>query len=98
MAHAQKFVDRFGAKASKASQAASRQKKIDSLKAIHGALQEELDLATATSTASFKLRLKEPSGKLVLTLKDLSIGYEKPLQDKISLNLRRGERLAILGG
>lgn len=93
--HMQRFVDRFGAKASKASQAESRRKMIERLTTmISGLPQEEQrgGLHIPTLTVS-------PSGKDVLRVHDLVVGYNKehPLNRSLSLNIQRGEKIAIIG-
>ncbi len=90
---ATKFVDRFGAKASKASQARSRVKMIERL-------QQQVDgISVDKDDAKINVRipLKQPSGKDVIHLENCSIGYSKPLVKKINLFIRRGQKIAIVG-
>jgi ATP-binding cassette subfamily F protein 3 len=89
-AQSQEFIDRFGAKASKAAQAQSRQKMLDripvleQLKSIH-----QLDFQF--HTASFP-------GKKMLEAQDLSFSYgDNKLIDKVSFAIEKGERIAIVG-
>lgn len=90
--HMQAFIDRFGAKATKAAQAQSRQKQLEriptleKLKAIH-----HLDFHF--TEASFH-------AKKMLEAKDLSFSYEAHvplLIDQLSLAVEKGERIAIIG-
>ena len=91
--HAEKFVERFGAKASKAKQAQSRVKMIarmeDSLDAIHIDKQD--------SEIGIKIPIQTKSGVEPLKLENCSIGYEKPLIKDFSLFAERGSKIAIVG-
>jgi ATP-binding cassette subfamily F protein 3 len=89
----QRFVDRFGAKASKATQAASRQKMIERLK------QEEksLKIPPAHRVISGNLAIASSSGKEVLKLVEATVGYISPIARNLSLSIGRGQRVAIIG-
>lgn len=89
----QRFVDRFRFKASKAAQAQSRLKMLASLKEMEQALPVELD----PSDITIRLNIPSPSGKHVLTLDDVSIGYDKPLIKRLTIKLDRGQKIAISG-
>jgi len=91
IAHKQAYVDRFRAKASKASQAQSILKQIDKIEV------EEL-AQSSRRAASFSFVPRRPSGRDVLTL----VGVHKAYDDKVvlrgvDLTLRRGERLGVIG-
>ncbi|MDR3031368.1 MAG: ATP-binding cassette domain-containing protein [Holosporales bacterium] len=90
----QKFVDRFRSKASKAKQAQSKIKIIERLKQIEARLETE----EPEKKATFKISMEKQSGKIVLDLKNCSIGYGNLALNK-SLNLRiiRGDKIAIIG-
>lgn len=92
-AHLQKFVDRFGAKASKAAQAQSRQKQIDKLKAEASAL----NLPKTQRVISANLQIASPSGRDVLKLHKATVGYTSPIVRQVSLSVQRGQRVAIIG-
>lgn len=92
-AHMQKFVDRFRAKASKASQAQSRIKQIGRINETLAGLENQADAGTFQIP---KLSYP-PSGKEVLLLEDVSVGYDKPLIQKIYLRLNRGHKVGIVG-
>ncbi|MBI4970495.1 MAG: ABC-F family ATP-binding cassette domain-containing protein [Candidatus Omnitrophica bacterium] len=86
----QRFVDRFGAKASKASQARSKKKQIERLKPI------EIDNPLAT--VKVKIPLVEKRNGLALRCEDLAIGYpEKVVAKNIRVEALCGARVAILG-
>jgi ATPase subunit of ABC transporter with duplicated ATPase domains len=85
------FVERFGAKATKAKQAQSRLKQIEKI--------EVEELASSSRRAPlFRFTQVRPSGRDVLELGGLSKSYgEKRVLTDVSLSIRRGEKLAIIG-
>lgn len=87
----QQFVDRFKAKASKATQAASRVKMIEKL--------EMPDLKkTSRITPKFDFKQLRPSGKEVLIVDKISKAYgDHILFIDISFNVKRGEKIAFIG-
>lgn len=87
----QSFVDRFGAKASKASQAASRQKMIDRID-----LTELKD--SSIIKPYFNFVPKKSSGKNVLKVEMLGKQFDdRVLLKNITFNLHRGEKCAVIG-
>jgi ATPase subunit of ABC transporter with duplicated ATPase domains len=85
------FVDRFGAKATKAKQAQSRLKQIEKIEV------EEL-AQTSRREPLFRFTPERPSGREVLEIKGVSKAFgEKQVLRDVSLLLRRGERLGIIG-
>lgn len=88
--HMQQFVDRFGAKATKAAQAQSRMKMM--------AREPVLEKLNALSELSFSFQEAPFPGKKMLEAKDLHFSYtEKPLIDNVSLEIAAEERIAIIG-
>ena len=90
-AHLSAFVDRFGAKASKAAQAQSRRKQLEKLEPPPPSRQR---------ARRMHLRLAEPprSGAQVLTLDEVSlVRGARTLLDRASLQVVRGEKVAICG-
>lgn len=91
--HLQGFIDRFGAKASKATQAGSKQKMLNRIPVLEN-LKNLFHLDFAFNEAYFP-------GKKMLDAHDLGFSYlpppEKPLIEKFSLALEKGERVAIIG-
>jgi ATP-binding cassette subfamily F protein 3 len=86
------FVDRFKAKASKASQARSRMKQLEKLRA------EVSDTATAQTQLHFRFPTPPPCGSVPLTLNQVCAGYgEFRVFQGLSLTITRGEKIAILG-
>ncbi|HQY64361.1 MAG TPA: ABC-F family ATP-binding cassette domain-containing protein [Polyangiaceae bacterium] len=85
------FVERFGAKATKAKQAQSRLKQIERIEV------EEL-AQTSRRAPVFRFTPERPSGRDVLEVEAVSKSYgEKRVLTDVSLTLRRGERIAVIG-
>ncbi|MGC4087904.1 MAG: ATP-binding cassette domain-containing protein [Polyangiaceae bacterium] len=85
------FVERFGAKATKARQAQSRLKQIERIEV------EELEQSSRRAPL-FRFEEERPSGRDVLTLEGISKAYgEKRVLREVSLQVRRQERVAIIG-
>ena len=92
--HLQKFVDRFGAKNTKATQAQSRVKMIKRLEAV----QANINVQQAESSVHIHLPKPPHSGKNILHVKDLTIGYPNlTLTRNISFSLQKGSKVAIIG-
>lgn len=89
----QKFIDRFGAKASKATQAQSRMKMISRL-------QDQLndvEVSGQDAQINVQIPLKTKSGKDVVILESCAIGYNKALVKNINLIITRGQKIAVVG-
>jgi ABC-type multidrug transport system ATPase subunit len=84
-------VDRFRYSATKARQAQSRLKQIEKI--------EVEELADTTRRAPrFLFEPERPSGREVLTLEGVSKAYgDKQVLRDVSLTVRRGEKLAVIG-
>ncbi|MBX3456356.1 ABC-F family ATP-binding cassette domain-containing protein [Ferrovibrio sp.] len=89
--HLQAFVDRFRAKASKASQAQSRLKMLAKMQPISAALEDP--------TVIFKLPEPDELAPPIITLDNVSVGYEpgKPVLRKLNLRIDMEDRIAFLG-
>jgi ATP-binding cassette subfamily F protein 3 len=88
------FVARFGASATKASQAQSRLKSL--------ARMETIELKPLPVTASIHLPPPTKTGKLILNLKGAELGYGKGESEKVILKnvrflLQNGDHLAVVG-
>lgn len=90
---AQQFVDRFGAKATKATQARSRVKMIARLQSEMNQIEVNKD----DMEIRIRIPLTEKSGKDVLEMKDCAIGYDKPLLKNLSLYIQSKQKIAIVG-
>ncbi len=87
----QRFVERFRAKATKARQASARKKQI-----------ERIVLPEVTRSSrrapSFRFHSKRRPGRDVLRVRELARGYGgAPVFRGVSLSVRRGERVAVVG-
>ena len=86
----QSIADRFRYKPTKAKMALSKLKKIEQMKLVDEPNKYDL------KTFSTNFKMNEESGKLVLTVENLKIGYDKPIAE-ISFSLYRGQKLGIIG-
>ncbi len=90
MAHLQRFIDRFKAKASKAKQAQSRVK----------ALARMEKLAPVLTSSDFQFEFREPASlpNPMLALDGLACGYDKTvIVRNINRSVLAGQRIGILG-
>jgi ATPase subunit of ABC transporter with duplicated ATPase domains len=93
IAHHQQFVDRFRAKASKARQAQSKLRLIEKR-------ADELEPLPPSSRRypTFRFESYRPSGRRVLELEGITKSYgDNQVLHGVDLELRRGDRLAIMG-
>lgn len=94
-AELEKFVDRFGAKASKARQAQSRMKMIGQLISLESGLQG------TSSEQSIKFTIPAPakSPRILIEMSACNIGYsqDKPLLSGLELSIERQDRLGVVG-
>ncbi|MEZ4317318.1 MAG: ABC-F family ATP-binding cassette domain-containing protein [Myxococcota bacterium] len=85
------FIARFKAKATKARQANSRQKRMEKI------VIDELPRSSRRHPA-FRFGQARPSGREVLTVRDVSKAYgDKPVLNGVSFQVQRGDRLAVIG-
>jgi ATP-binding cassette subfamily F protein 3 len=94
IAHLQKFIDRFKAKATKARQAQSRVKALERMEKI----------APVLASAEFTFEFREPQNlpNPMLAIQDGSFGYEdaaggKVILSRVNRNVLAGQRIGILG-
>jgi len=90
-AHLQSFVDRFRAKASKATQAQSRLKRLEKLQPIAAVIEDR--------TAPFHLPSPErPLPPPLVRLEDVTVGYDgKAVINHLNLRLDLDDRIGLLG-
>ena len=90
MAHLQKFIDRFKAKASKAKQAQSRVKAL--------ARMEKLGPVLTSSDFQFEFREPQSLPNPMLAFSDVACGYAGvPIVSHINRSVLAGQRIGILG-
>ncbi|MDG6359950.1 ABC transporter ATP-binding protein [Glaesserella parasuis] len=90
IAHLQKFIDRFKAKATKAKQAQSRVKALEKMELI----------APAYADSPFSFEFREPLSlpNPLLIMEKVSAGYgERTVLQSVKLNLVPGSRIGLLG-
>lgn len=90
-AHMQKFIDRFGATASKARQAQSRLKAIQKMDIV--------DAVMADRVTAFEFPEPDEQKSPMLVLEHVEAGYEagKPVLKKLDLRIDADDRIALLG-
>ncbi len=91
----QEFVDRFGAKATKARQAQSKEHLIEKIEDE----MEALDLTPSSRIyPNLSFECVRPSGVRVLQVQGIEKSFnQKKVLDKVTFEVERGERIAILG-
>jgi len=90
---AERFVERFKSKATKASQARSRMKYVDKLK-------EEItvDSGVARKALAFSLPPATPCGSTPIKLDNITAGYDDlVVLDNVSLSVNKGNKVAVIG-
>ena len=85
-----RVVERFRYKASKAKMAQAKLKQIEHMVKVKEPSKYDL------TTFKTNFALEKESGRDVLHVKDLEIGYDSPIQ-KISFDLYRGQKLGVIG-
>jgi ATP-binding cassette subfamily F protein 3 len=92
IAEKERFVERFKAKNTKATQAASRLKQIEKLKEQLPEITEDPDVI------EFSFAETIASGGVPIKLCDVSVGYgNEPVFSGLSMEIRRGDRVAVVG-
>lgn len=88
-ANLQGFIDRFGAKATKAGQAQSKKKALEKLPG--------LEKLTQLANLDFTFREVPFRGKKLLDASHICFSYDEPLIEDFSLEIEKGDRIAIIG-
>lgn len=94
-AHLQEFIDRFGAKATKARQAQSKARIVEQI-------VEEMDTIDLSPSSRLYPNLAfnpfRSSGATALTIKEIAKAYgTKQVLENVSFEVERGDRIAIIG-
>lgn len=91
IAHMQRFIDKLGAKATKAKAAQSRIKMIEKI--------ERLDELQKIKTLDFKFKEEPLQGKTAMSASNLSFGYNNDniLIKDLSFILKKNDRIGIIG-
>ena len=86
----EEFVQKNIARASTSKMAKSRQKVLDKMEIIDNPRKDD-------KAANIEFRIKEQSGRDVLIINDLQVGYEEQVGQKYNFSVYKGNRLAIVG-
>ena len=86
----EEFVQKNIARASTSKMAKSRQKVLDKMEIIDNPRKDN-------KAANIEFRIKEQSGRDVLIINDLQVGYEEQVGQKYNFSVYKGDRLAIVG-
>ncbi len=90
LAKEQRFIERFKTHAAKAAQVQSRIKALDKI--------EKIELPKKRVVVKFEFRVPPRSGDQVAVIEDLAKSYgTRQIYDGFNLNIRRGERWAVMG-
>ncbi len=87
----ERFIERFRAKATKSKQVQSRVKALDRMDKIE-------EVVNDVAEVNFRFTFKQPSGRQVVTLKDVSKSYG-PLDilKRANATIERGDKIALIG-
>ena len=86
----ERFITRFRAKSTKSKQVQSRVKQLEKL--------DRIELSETERSIHFNFPPAAPSGRDVLTLEDVRKSFAgRTVFDGVSLNLQRGDKLAVVG-
>ncbi|MBE7030513.1 MAG: ABC-F family ATP-binding cassette domain-containing protein [Ruminococcaceae bacterium] len=89
IADLEEFVARNKARAATATLARSRQKELDKM--------ERINLAPEKIKPVFHFQVDRTPGRVVISAKELVIGYDVPLTRKIDIKIERNQKIAIKG-
>ncbi len=86
----EKFIERFRAKASKASQVKSRVKMLDKM--------DKIEIQSERKKVKFRFPQPTRSGEVVIELKEIEKRYDRLIvYSNLNLTLKRGDRVALVG-
>ena len=88
---AERFIERFKAKATKASQAQSKMKMLEKMERVNEVIDENAQV-------NFRFNFKTKSGRHVKRLEDISKSYgDLSILDHSSIGIERGDKIALIG-
>lgn len=88
---AERFIERFRAKATKSRQVQSRVKALDRMEKIEEVVNDVAEI-------NFRFTFKQPSGRHVVTLKDISKSYGSlDILKHTHATIERGDKIALIG-
>lgn len=83
------FVARNKARVATRNMAMSRQKKLDKMDVI--------ELASEKPKPEFHFKVARTPGRYIFQTKDFIIGYDEPLSSPLTLEMERGQKIALIG-
>ena len=86
----EEFVQKNIARSSTSKMAKSRQKVLDKMEIIDNPRKDD-------KAANIEFRIKEQSGRDVLIVNDLQVGYEEQVGQKYNFSVYKGDRIAVVG-
>lgn len=91
IAHTEQLIEKFKHKPKKAAFARSRKTMLARMQRIEKPKEDEAHIFTGSIDPEF------PGGKWVYEAKDLKIGYDDKALFELSLRIRRGQKIAVIG-
>ncbi|MFN8586991.1 MAG: ABC-F family ATP-binding cassette domain-containing protein [Candidatus Eisenbacteria bacterium] len=92
IAQLERFVERFGAKNTKASQAASKKKQIERLQS------ERVVIPRKAQHIRFAFPEPPHAGRVLVRLRDADFAYgERRILERVNVELQKGDKIAIVG-
>ncbi len=87
----ERFIERFKAKATKARQVQSRVKALDRMDLVE-------EVVSDVAEVNFRFTFKQPSGRHVVTMKDISKSYGPlTILKNSNATIERGDKIALIG-
>ncbi|MBC7425888.1 MAG: ABC-F family ATP-binding cassette domain-containing protein, partial [Bacteroidia bacterium] len=87
----ERFIERFKAKASKATLAQSKQKQLEKLERVEEVQNDEVVM-------NLRFKVKQPSGKVLIEIKDVSKSYgDNVILSHADAQILRGDKIALIG-
>jgi ATP-binding cassette subfamily F protein 3 len=87
----ERFIERFRSKATKARQVQSRVKALERMDMIN-------EVVSDAATVNFKFTFNQPSGRHVVTMKDISKAYGSlQILKHTTATIERGDKIALIG-
>lgn len=88
---AERFIERFRSKATKARQVQSRIKLMDKMEKVEEVVDD-------TATVNFKFAFKQQSGRHIINLDDVSKAYgDLQILKHTTIGIERGDKIALIG-
>ena len=87
----ERFIERFRAKSTKARQVQSRVKSLERMDKVD-------DIIDENASVNFRFNFKNPSGRIVAEMKDISKAYDTlEILNHASATIEKGDKIALIG-